>query len=146
MVVAGRSEPLDVGRTTRIWPTAVRNALAAIDGGCRGPWCDLPFGQCEIHHVVHWADGGETNVDNGLTTCGRAHDLVHVHGWTVEVDPVTRIATWTSPVGLVVVTHPRGPDAPLAGVPPGGRPRDAEVDPDVQEPGDPPGDPPRLSA
>src|SRR5262249_32507061 len=54
---------IHVGRKTRAIPPALRRALDARDGGCRFPGCtNSRF--VDAHHVVHWADGGETNLDN----------------------------------------------------------------------------------
>jgi len=58
---------LDVGRRTRTIPPALRRALAHRDGGCRFPGCNLTF--CDAHHVEHWADGGETKLDNLVQLC-----------------------------------------------------------------------------
>jgi 5-methylcytosine-specific restriction protein A len=33
-------------------------------------------------HLIHWADGGPTNVNNGTLLCRRHHTQVHHHGWT----------------------------------------------------------------
>ena len=74
---------LDVGRRTRTIPPALRRALAHRDGGCRFPGCNLTF--CDAHHVEHWADGGETKLDNLVQLCRRHHRAVHEEGYTVEV-------------------------------------------------------------
>lgn len=104
-------QPLDVGRATRNWNAAQRSALNATDGGCRGPACDRPSAWTDIHHITWWRNQGTTAIANGLELCGHCHDLVHHSGWTVVLDPRTRHATWTSPVGAVVTTFPRGPAA-----------------------------------
>ena len=51
------SQPLDLGRTTRVVHPAQRTALAVRDGGCVFPGCDRPLAWCEAHHLVHWLDG-----------------------------------------------------------------------------------------
>jgi hypothetical protein len=73
----GRSEPLDVGRKTAVVPPAMRRALIVRDGGCRFPGCDRPHSWCDAHHVVHWADGGETAVRNLILLCRPHHRAVH---------------------------------------------------------------------
>jgi hypothetical protein len=40
----------------------------------------------DVHHIVHYADGGETNVDDGLLLCPKHHTLVHEAGFTIEGD------------------------------------------------------------
>ena len=73
---------LDVGRKTRTIPPSLRRALEARDQGCRFPGCGLRF--TDAHHVKHWADGGETALDNLVLLCSHHHRLVHEDGWRVE--------------------------------------------------------------
>ncbi|MEA3215081.1 MAG: hypothetical protein QOJ19_1237 [Acidimicrobiia bacterium] len=42
VVMGAGSELLDVGRATDIWPTGLRRAITARDGGCIFPGCDRP--------------------------------------------------------------------------------------------------------
>jgi hypothetical protein len=81
------SEPLDVGRASRVATPAQRRALAARDGGCLFPGCDTPPIWCEPHHwLIHWLDGGETNLDNLALLCRRHHRFVHEGGWGMSQD------------------------------------------------------------
>jgi hypothetical protein len=80
VVMAGRSEPLDVGRRTSVVPPAVRRAVIVRDRGCRFPGCDRPQAWCDAHHVVHWADGGRTALQNLVLLCRRHHGMVHRTG------------------------------------------------------------------
>ena len=64
MVLGSDSEPLDVGRKTRTIPSAIRRAIEQLYDGCAWPGCHAPLSWCDIHHNIHWADGGETSVDN----------------------------------------------------------------------------------
>ncbi len=80
VVMAGRSEPLDVGRRTPVVPPAMRRAVILRDRHCRFPGCDRPHAWCDAHHVVHWADGGATAVQNLLLLCRRHHRVVHERG------------------------------------------------------------------
>lgn len=77
VITRGRSEPLDVGRRTPVVPPALRRALVVRDGGCAFPGCERPHPWCDAHHVVHWADGGETRLDNLLLLCRPHHRAVH---------------------------------------------------------------------
>jgi hypothetical protein len=77
VLTKGRSEVLDVGRSTRTSTKALRRALEARDGGCTEAGCNVPAAYCEIHHIVHWADGGETNLDNCELRCWRHHRDAH---------------------------------------------------------------------
>jgi hypothetical protein len=75
--MAGRSEPLDVGRKTPVVSPALRRALIVRDRGCRFPGCDRPHAWCDAHHVRHWADGGPTALTNLVLLCRRHHRRIH---------------------------------------------------------------------
>ncbi len=87
---------LDVGRKTRTIPPALRRALEIRDRGCRFPGCGLRF--TDAHHVKHWADGGETSLENCVLLCHHHHRLIHEGGWQVH---------WWG-VGQPVFVDPRG--------------------------------------
>jgi len=80
VVMAGRSEPLDVGRRTPVVSPAMRRAVIVRDRHCRFPGCDRPQTWCDAHHVVHWADGGPTALPNLVLLCRRHHRMVHERG------------------------------------------------------------------
>jgi hypothetical protein len=76
-------EPLSIGRRSRTIPPAIRRALRVRDGGCRFPGCThTRF--VDGHHIRHWADGGETRLDNLVLLCRHHHHLVHEGGFTCE--------------------------------------------------------------
>ncbi|HWC42730.1 MAG TPA: HNH endonuclease signature motif containing protein [Actinomycetota bacterium] len=81
------SQPLDVGRATRVIQPAQRAALTVRDGGCGFPGCDRPLAWCEAHHLQHWLHGGPTNLAN-LALLGRAHHRqIHEGGWQLARGP-----------------------------------------------------------
>ena len=76
-------EPLSIGRKTRSIPPAIRRALRFRDKGCRFPGCtNTRF--VDGHHIRHWADGGETSLDNLVELCRHHHRLVHEGGYGCE--------------------------------------------------------------
>ena len=76
-------EPLSIGRRSRSIPPPMRRALGIRDGGCRFPGCtNSRF--VDGHHIEHWADGGETRLDNLVLLCRHHHHLVHEGGFTCE--------------------------------------------------------------
>lgn len=76
-------ELLGIGRRSRTVPPAIRRALRHRDGGCRFPGCTATR-WVDAHHLVHWADGGPTDVTNLVLLCPRHHTAVHELGFTVE--------------------------------------------------------------
>jgi hypothetical protein len=78
------SLPLDVGRSTRTIPPQIRQALVVRDRGCVAEGCDRPAAWTEAHHVVHWAEGGRTALDNLVLLCRTHHRKVHHAGWQFE--------------------------------------------------------------
>lgn len=77
VITCGSSEPLDVGRRTAVVPAALRRAVVVRDRICQFPGCDRPHHWCDAHHVVHWADGGATALQNLSLLCRRHHRMVH---------------------------------------------------------------------
>ena len=99
---------LDVGRKTRTIPPAVRRALEVRDRGCRFPGCGSRF--TDAHHVEHWADGGDTKLENLLLLCSHHHRLVHEEEWKVEWWGRDRQPAFVDPRGQVHMGRP--PEAP----------------------------------
>jgi Domain of unknown function (DUF222)/HNH endonuclease len=90
------SQPLDLGRTTRVVSPAQRTALAVRDGGCVFSGCDRPLAWCEAHHLWHWLDGGPTDLVNLALLCRAHHRAVHEGGWRLVRGPDGRFTTTRS--------------------------------------------------
>jgi HNH endonuclease len=101
-------------------PTALRKALVVRDEHCAFPGCDRPQSWCDAHHVVHWADGGETNLDNLLLLCRPHHRMLH-NGFGVEM--ARGRATFRRPDGSPIA--PCGYDGARVSVRPTSRSRGA---------------------
>jgi hypothetical protein len=77
---------LDVGRRTRKPPPALRRAIRERDGyRCRFPGCRSR--RTDAHHIVHWANGGETKPGNLISLCKRHHALIHDEGYFIASEP-----------------------------------------------------------
>jgi Domain of unknown function (DUF222)/HNH endonuclease len=85
------TQPLEVGRTSRVVTPAQRVALAVRDGGCSFPGCDRPLAWCDAHHLVHWLDGGPTDLANLALLCRVHHRVVHEGGWRLTRGPDGRL-------------------------------------------------------
>jgi len=76
-------DPLSIGRRSRIVSWQLRKALEHRDGGCTFPGC-TEHRYVDAHHIRHWADGGETSLDNLTLLCRTHHRLVHEDGFGCE--------------------------------------------------------------
>ncbi|MCA1841279.1 MAG: DUF222 domain-containing protein [Actinomycetota bacterium] len=74
---------LGIGRTSRTVPRWLRRALHHRDKGCRFPDCSHQMFLL-AHHIIHWSDGGPTDLDNLVELCWFHHHLVHEGGYKVE--------------------------------------------------------------
>jgi hypothetical protein len=106
----GDGETLNIGRKSRSIPPATRRVLQRRDGGCRFPGCTCRR-FVDAHHVQHWADGGETNLENLVLLCRRHHRLVHEGGFGVHADGEGNF-NFSYPDGRTL--HP-GPDTRFCG-------------------------------
>ena len=105
---SARGSVLDVRRKTRTIPAALRRALDARDRGCQFPGCGLRF--TDAHHIVHWADGGETKLDNTLLLCRSHHRRVHEDGYRVCRDHGQVV--FFTPKGKALFEAPPMPELP----------------------------------
>jgi len=79
-----------VGRVTRTIPHWLRRVLQPRDNGCRFPGCDRTR-WLHAHHIIHWAQGGPTNLDNLALLCGFHHRMIHNASWTINGNPNTAL-------------------------------------------------------
>ena len=77
VVMRGRSQVLDIGRTTRTVPPHLAKGVIARDRHCTHPGCSAPPWACEIHHVIPWMRRGPTSLDNLTLRCWFHHREEH---------------------------------------------------------------------
>lgn len=65
------------GRKTRVIPAALRRAVIVRDGHCVAPGCTRSPRWADVHHLIHWADGGTTELGNLCLLFRYRHTLVH---------------------------------------------------------------------
>ncbi|MFP5486703.1 MAG: HNH endonuclease signature motif containing protein, partial [Acidimicrobiia bacterium] len=105
--------PFSVGRAQHVVPDRTRRIVEQRDRGCRVPGCTRDR-FVEIHHIVHWNQGGPTDTWNLVSLCAKHHKLHHQGrlGITGDADlfdglvftdpdghPVTEIRPPTPPTG-----------------------------------------------
>ncbi|KQU70278.1 HNH endonuclease signature motif containing protein [Phycicoccus sp. Root101] len=77
VVLGSRGEVLDQGTAVRLFTTAQIRHLWVRDRHCTFPGCSKPARWTDAHHLVHWADGGRTDIDNAALLCRAHHTVVH---------------------------------------------------------------------
>jgi hypothetical protein len=85
VVLGGRSQPLDVGRSQRLFTGPQRIALGVRDGGCTARGCDAPPAMCHAHHDDLWAHQGRTAVERGRLLCPFHHRRIHDPEYEVDL-------------------------------------------------------------
>jgi hypothetical protein len=99
-VLGGHGEVLDVGRLRRPVTTAIWTALVLRDRHCTFPTCRRPPLMCHAHHIVHWAVGGKTSLDNLALLCGHHHRVLHHTPWQIRLNPTDRKPEFKPPPTL----------------------------------------------
>lgn len=84
-------EPVGVGRRHRTIPGWLRRSLYARDPGCQFPGCPNRL-WTDAHHIIHWADGGRTDLDNLIRLC-RGHHR-HLHDTGIAISMAITDRTW----------------------------------------------------
>ena len=98
--------PHDQGRDSRTVGRKLRRSLHRRDRGCcRFPGCGATS-WLHAHHIVHWVDGGRTELDNLVSLCGFHHHLVHEGGWSVAI--VHGSVVWSDQRGVPATVEPLG--------------------------------------
>ena len=129
VTLGAEGEVLDVGRQTRVVPVGLWRALVVRDGGCTFPGCSRPPVMCHAHHVVPWAEGGDTALGNLAMLCGVHHRLVHDSPWQARLAHGDARPEFLPPPGsrertddaTAWIRHRRRPASGLAPEPPAPR-------------------------
>lgn len=109
LLLEENGRPVGIGRRGRTVPEHVARVLRHRDRGCRFPGCERRR-WVNAHHLVHWADGGPTDLDNLILLCGAHHRLIHEGGWRTTGGPGGDLRFY-DPRGRPVRTRP--PELPL---------------------------------
>jgi hypothetical protein len=91
--------PLEIGRENYRIPAAMRRWLRLRDGKCPFPGWNNQSLDNEADHLLAWADGGTTGINNLGQPCPKHHRLKHGSGWTPTPATKDHPPGWTSPTG-----------------------------------------------
>jgi len=105
VVMGPDGQPLDHGRTKRVVPPHLRRAVELRDRSCVFAGCGAPTHWCDVHHLLHWIDGGETSLENSALLCERPHAKFH-HGFRVERPPDGRWRTYRPDGTEILIAEP----------------------------------------
>ncbi|MFC7491959.1 MULTISPECIES: HNH endonuclease signature motif containing protein [unclassified Knoellia] len=97
VVLGADGEVADLGRVTRLFTSGQRRFLWHRDGQCTFPGCRAPAAWTQAHHLVHWVDGGPSDLQNAALLCQRHHTQVHDQRLIATVHPPDaqgRSVTW----------------------------------------------------
>jgi hypothetical protein len=104
VVLAGASEPLDIGVADHEFTAAIRRAAWIRDRGqCAFPDCrNRP---ADAHHIKFRRHHGPTNLDNCAWLCTFHHWLAHEGRWHLQRQPHDHSYLWTGPAGQQKTRH-----------------------------------------
>ncbi|MGH2654944.1 MAG: DUF222 domain-containing protein, partial [Actinomycetota bacterium] len=106
-VLESGGRPVGIGRRGRAVPGQLLRVLRHRDGAaCRFPGCERKR-WLHAHHLVHWADGGGTNLGNLVLLCHAHHRLIHEGGWRTSGHPAWDLR-FHDPGGRPLRTTPPG--------------------------------------
>ena len=78
-----KGKVLNIGRRSRTIPPSIQRALSLRDTTCRHPGCCSNH-YLDAHHIKHWANGGETRLDNLVMLCRYHHRQLHQGAFSIE--------------------------------------------------------------
>lgn len=82
-IIRDGQQVIGIGRRSRKIPGWLRRLVIERDGGaCQQPGCRNTH-WLQIHHIVPWALGGTTDLENLIVLCGHHHRLLHEEGWHI---------------------------------------------------------------
>ncbi|WP_457962218.1 HNH endonuclease [Arthrobacter sp. D1-29] len=91
--------PLEIGRTSYRLTTAMRRWLRLRDAKCPFPGCNNHSLDNEADHLLAWANGGTTGINNLGQPCRKHHHLKHNTTWQPTPASKNEPPGWTSPTG-----------------------------------------------
>lgn len=103
-VVDGGGRTIEVRSQGRFATRSQMAVLAARDQGCTFPDCDAPAEWCEAHHILAFAQGGATEIDNLTLVCPFHHRWFERSGW--ESVFLRGLPAWVPPTSVEIRQRP----------------------------------------
>ncbi|MGZ7496964.1 HNH endonuclease signature motif containing protein [Corynebacterium sp. ZY180755] len=94
---------LNMFRTQRFANQKQRFAAFAENPTCVAPGCTVAFDDCQLHHVVAWKNGGDTNITNLVPLCAYHNGINDDDWWNTihgHIEKRGPFAYWVSAYGL----------------------------------------------
>ncbi len=110
-------QPIGAGRSTRTIGRRLRRALEHRDRCCVVAGCGATRG-LHAHHVIHWEDGGVTELHNLVLVCPYHHRLHHKGGITITGPADRLVVSDAAGQPLSNRSLARPPTSPPPDVPP----------------------------
>lgn len=99
VVIASDGTVIDLGRKSRLFTGAAREAVWVRRRRCVWPSCTRLH--CEVDHRIPWSEGGRTSPDNGDPLCAK-HNRWKTRGYRTHMNPRTKAIEVTRPDGTTI--------------------------------------------
>lgn len=86
LVISDGTDVRSVCHLGRTVPAPMKTALEQRDPVCSVPRCENSY-YLENHHLIPWAQGGPTSLDNLVRICKWHHDLISYERWSLKGRP-----------------------------------------------------------
>jgi hypothetical protein len=81
VVVDAAGVTVNLGRLSRLYSGAAREAALILLRTCQHPGCDMPVSRSQVDHNIEWHEGGRTDQRNAAVRCGFHNRWKHQHRW-----------------------------------------------------------------
>ncbi|GAA1859786.1 HNH endonuclease signature motif containing protein [Brevibacterium marinum] len=104
-LISEKAKTMQVATENRYANAKQIAVLTARDKGCTFPGCDAPPGWCDAHHIVEWAQGGKTDINNMMLSCSAHHHLLDRSDWETVMLKDGR-PVWVPPASIDPARRP----------------------------------------
>jgi len=86
VIIDPQGHAINLGRKTRLFRGAAREAVLLTGGRCTGPGCHTRHNGVQIDHIRSWELFGRTDQDNGGPMCGHCNREKHARKFSAKRD------------------------------------------------------------